>query len=86
MDIESEIRDIKERNMRVASDKAWETSMFRILVVAVVIYVSALLVLLLIGAQNVFVAGLVPAFGFLLSTQTFPPLKKWWIKTFWKGK
>jgi hypothetical protein len=32
------------------------------------------------GNDVPFVVGLVPPAGYLLSTLTLPPLKRWWIK------
>jgi len=49
MDIEQEIRDIKERNNRVESDKAWETSKARKLVIFVLTYIVAAIWLVLIN-------------------------------------
>ena len=84
MDLENEIQQIKDRNIRVEADKAWEKSVFRISVIASVTYVGACLLLFLIHVENFYVAGIVPVIGYLLSAQSLPPLKRWWIQTFWK--
>ncbi len=84
--LQREIIAIQERNLRVEADKAWETSGFRIFFILVITYVIAVLVLYLIGAQNIFLSALVPTMGFFLSIQSLPVLKKWWIKRFFHGK
>lgn len=78
--LEKEIQAIQERNRKVDADKAWETSRFRILSVALVTYIIAAIVLYLIGANNFLLSALVPTVGYLLSVQTLPVIKRWWIK------
>ncbi len=79
-EIEKEILDIRERNLRVEADKAWETSKFRTLCLMGITYVVAAVALHFIGAQNVFLNALIPTIGFFLSTQSLPSIKRWWIK------
>lgn len=80
--LEKEITAIKERNLRVEADKAWETSNFRIFSITAITYVVAVLVLYFIGVKNFLLNALVPTAGFFLSIQTLPAVKKWWIKRF----
>jgi hypothetical protein len=80
MDVEAEIRRIKERNARVEADKAWETSFARRMALAIGTYVLSALFLLAINAQNAYLAALVPALGFLLSTLTLPFVKARWLR------
>lgn len=82
--IEQELRTITERNRRVEADKAWETSFFRKLVLAVITYVVALFLLYVIGAEHIFLSALVPAVGFILSVQTLPTIKRVWVRRFFK--
>ena len=77
--LEKEIQGLKERNRRVESDKAWETSYFRRLTIAVSIYVVVAIVLYMIDVQNALVAAFVPPVGYVLSTQSLPAIKRWWI-------
>ncbi len=77
--MEQDIQQIIERNKRVEADKAWETSFVRRGFIAIITYLTAILFLWLIGNPNPFVHGLVPVGGFLLSTLSLPPLKKWWL-------
>ena len=80
MDVEAEINSIRERNARVEADKAWETSFARRMTIAIGTYVLCAILLLAINAQNPYLAALVPAFGFLLSTLTLPFLKSAWLR------
>lgn len=80
--LEDEIAVIKERNLRVEADKAWETSNFRIFSITIITYIVAALVLCLIGAKNFLLNALVPTAGFFLSVQSLPAVKRWWIKKF----
>ena len=71
---------IRERNSRVEADKAWETSAFRMFSLALITYIVAAVVMYLIDVQNYLLGALVPAAGFVLSVQSLPILKRWWIK------
>ena len=77
--LEKEIQAVKERNKRVESDKAWETSYFRRLTIAVCIYVVVAIVLYMIDVPNALLAACVPPVGYILSTQSLPAIKRWWI-------
>jgi hypothetical protein len=77
--MEDRIRQIEERNRKVEMDKKWETSLTRIGSIAVITYVSVCILLYLIGVPNHYLAALVPVAGFLLSTQSLPQLKHWWL-------
>lgn len=78
--ISETIERIHERNARVEADKAWETSLVRVLVIAAITYASASLFLYMIGVDNWHLSALVPVGGYILSTQSLPALKKWWIR------
>jgi len=80
MDIEQEIQQLKDRNARVESDKAWENSWIRALSIAAIIYVIAGVTLQLIDATKPWFTALVPMLGWILSTLTLTPLKRWWLK------
>jgi hypothetical protein len=74
-----EITTLKERNMRVETDKAWETSKTRVISLCVITYFIASLVMIAIGVKKPFLNALIPTLGFLLSTQSLPFIKKIWI-------
>ena len=80
--IEKEIEIIKERNLRVGADKAWEISSFRIFSITTITYIIASMVLYFIGVKNFLLNAFVPAAGFFLSVQSLPVIKRWWIRKF----
>lgn len=80
--LEEELNKIKDRNTRVEADKAWETSFFRVITITIITYIIAGLVLHSIGIEKYLLSALIPALGFYLSTQTIPPIKRWWIKKY----
>lgn len=84
MEIEEELRTIRERNSRVEADKAWETSFFRKALIAAITYVVASAVMYAIGVPNFYLSALIPTLGFLLSTLSIPVIKRWWIRKYFK--
>lgn len=82
MNMEEELARIIERNRKVELDKAWETSWFRKVVISVFTYVVALAWLYTISDTHAPLKALVPVAGFILSTVTVPPLKRWWIQKY----
>lgn len=78
--IEERVASIEARNARVEREKAWETSYTRIVVVSMLTYFVAVLLFLMLGNQHVFLNALVPTVGFLLSVQSVPFVKRWWMK------
>jgi hypothetical protein len=79
MDFEKEILQIKERNKKVESDKAWERSWTRRISIAVFTYVVAEAWLLIISEPHSWLKAFVPVVGYILSTLTLPPIKKYWV-------
>jgi hypothetical protein len=84
MDTQKEVRKIKKRNKRVEGDKAWEISAFRTVVLSFFTFIVAYLIFWVSGADEPFLGAVVAAIAFFLSTLTIPPLKKWWIKKYFK--
>ena len=80
MDLEQRIQKIEERNAEVTTDKAWEVSWTRRLLLALFTYVIISLFIQAIGVPNPWLSGIVPAAGFLISTLTMPFFKKRWLK------
>ena len=78
--MEERIQKIEERNKRVEFDKAWETSSTRIFSISLITYIVALVLLHIIDAPKPYLSALVPVFGFILSTQSIPFIKKLWMK------
>lgn len=61
------------------ADKAWETSIFRVISITAGTYIIAGLVLYAIGNEYPLRNALIPTLGYFLSTQSLPFLKKRWI-------
>ncbi|MCH8067361.1 MAG: hypothetical protein IIC69_02155 [Nanoarchaeota archaeon] len=76
-----EINLIKERNRRVETDKAWETSNTKRAIITVMTYIVIVIFLFIINAPSPWLTALVPTIGYLLSTLTMPLFKKLWIKS-----
>jgi hypothetical protein len=78
--LQKDIDEIKERNRRVEKDKAWEISLTRKVIIAILTYIVVVIFFLAADLPHPFVNSLVPALAFLLSTLTLPLFKKMWIK------
>jgi xanthosine utilization system XapX-like protein len=79
MNIEQEIKEIRDRNRRVELDKEWETSWARRLLIGVVTYVVVVIWLIVIQSPRPWATALIPALGYVLSTLTIPVVKRWWM-------
>ncbi len=82
--MKEDIEQIKERNRRVESDKAWEISNTRKIIISLMIYIVIVIFLWSINAPNPWLNAIVPTVGFILSTLTLPFFKKFWLKHFYK--
>lgn len=74
-----QLERIQERNSRVEADKAWEQSWTRRVFIGLITYVIATLWLFMIDDNYPWLKAFVPFLGYILSTLTLQPLKKWWI-------
>ncbi|MFH1029668.1 MAG: hypothetical protein V1770_00225 [bacterium] len=82
--LEQEISKIKERNSKVESDKAWETSLFRKILIAILTYAVIVLFFYFADLPKPFINAIVPTIGFMLSTLSVPVFKNLWIKHWYK--
>ena len=80
----TEVKKLTERNKRVETDKAWETSKTRRIIIAVITYSVVVIFLYSIGATKPWLSALVPTVGFLLSTLTLSLIKKFWVDRIYK--
>lgn len=78
-ELKRRIENIETRNAHVSRDKAWETSMFRKLTIAVMTYFFACVFLLFTDSPHPFIGALFPPTGFILSTLSLPIIKRWWL-------
>ncbi len=86
-DLESEIKklrleidEIHARNRRVEADKAWELSYVRTGFIGLVTFLLVFVFLLLIHDERPLLNGVLATLGYLLSSQTYGILKRFWIK------
>jgi len=78
--IEQRIQKIEQRNKKVESDKAWETSWTRRALLMLFTYLAIGVYLWVIEIPRPWLNAIVPAVAFMLSTLTMPWLKKIWLK------
>lgn len=82
MNIEQEIKNIKERNKRVELNKEWETSWTRRICIMILTYIIVVAYSYLIRVyDNIFLSSLVPVIGFTLSTLSLKLVRKIWEKS-----
>lgn len=74
-----DVESLQERNRRVETDKAWETSWTRRVSITLFTYIVAFAWLVLIKEHQAYLKALVPVVGYILSTLSFPFLKAQWI-------
>lgn len=78
--LEERVQKIEERNESVELDKAWETSWARRVLIAGFTYIAIGIFLMVIRVDRPWLAAIVPAIGFTLSTLTMPYFKRAWLK------
>ena len=76
----NKIKQIEERNHRVEGDKLWETCWLRKMLILIFTFVFASAYLFVANTTNPFLGAIVPCVGFLLSTITIKPIKKWYLE------
>lgn len=78
-DLQSEIEQIKARNKRVEADKAWETSLVRKILIAILTYSVIVIFFFAARLPKPFLNAIVPSLAFILSTLTVPLFKDWYL-------
>lgn len=76
--LENRVSRLEERNKKVETDKAWETSWIRKGVIAFFTYLAIGLYLYAIHIPDAWQNAIVPTAGFLLSTLSLPIFKNIW--------
>ncbi|HWB38697.1 MAG TPA: hypothetical protein VG604_00460 [Candidatus Saccharimonadales bacterium] len=77
--LEDRIAKLEARNNRVEGDKAWETSWFRRVSIALLTYIVVVFYLHFVVHISPWINALVPVIGYTLSTLTIARLKSWWL-------
>lgn len=80
MNLESELQTIKQRNVRVETDKAWEVSWTRRGLIAGLTYGVLAVFFMTVDFPKPFLNALVPTLGFVLSTLSLSLAKHLWLK------
>lgn len=86
MNLKERIYKIEERNRKVETDKAWETSYARRFLIAIFTYLAIALYLKFVLGIDPWINAIAPSIGFLLSTLTLPFFKDLWLKYIYKIK
>ncbi len=76
--LEERVAVIEERNRRVETDKAWETSWTRRGIIAAVTYVCAFILLSAMNSASAWQSAFVPVMGYVASTLSLPLAKAAW--------
>jgi len=79
-DVEKRLNAIEQRNKKVELDKAWETSLSRKIIIAVLTYLTIVLFFFVAQLPKPFINSIVPTTGFILSTLSLSFFKRLWIK------
>jgi len=78
--LKKRVQNIEKRNKRVEEDKAWETSIFRKSIIAILTYIIITIFLIVIKFPKPFLNSIIPTVAFIISTLTLPLFKKMWVK------
>ncbi len=81
LNMEETLQAIVDRNKRVEAEKAWEVSFTRRAFLAVLTYVTAALLLSLLGQERVLLLSFIPAISYVFSTLTLPWMKRFWMRS-----
>ena len=79
--LQKEIEKLKERNRRVESAKAWETSFIRRFLLFLFTYLAVGVYLYVINVEDAWLHAIVPAFAFMLSTLALPFFRRVWLRS-----
>jgi hypothetical protein len=78
--LEERVAKLENRNRRVESDKAWETSWLRRGSLMILIYLTIVFYLRFVVHIDPWINGLVPVIGYSVSTLTIGFLKRRWLE------
>lgn len=78
--LQKELDLIKARNKKVELDKAWETSISRKIIIAILTYIVIVIFFIIADLPNPYINSIVPTAAFLISTASLPIFKKIWLK------
>ncbi len=82
--LEREISNINARNAKVETDKSWETSWTRRIIIFILTYLAIAAYFYAIGLPSPLINSFVPSVAFVISTLTLPFFKKIWTKNIYR--
>ena len=77
---EQRLDKIEQRNKGVETDKAWETSWTRRILLSLFTYIAIGTYLCAIAVSRPWLNAIVPAVAFMISTLTMPFFKQLWLR------
>lgn len=77
-----EIENLKSRNQKVETEKAWETSIFRKFSIIIITYIFMVIIMYFLELWKPFVSAIIPTIWYFLSTLSLWVLKKIYLKKF----
>ncbi len=80
--LEKRIEEIEKRNKKVETDKAWETSWVRRLLLIFFTYAAIAFYMKFVLKTDPWFNAIIPSLGFYLSTLSLPFFRKLWEKKF----
>ncbi|MDP3988553.1 MAG: hypothetical protein Q8P80_05430 [Candidatus Levybacteria bacterium] len=83
-ELEKRIEIIERRNKKVETDKTWETSYARKIILMIFTYLAIGLYMRAINVSDWFLNAIIPSFAFMISTLSLPSLKNFWEKHIYK--
>jgi len=78
--LKKRITALEARNRKVETNKKWETSYTRRVLLFLFTYIAIGLYMWAIAVPRPWLNAIVPSVGFLLSTLTLPYFKNWWLR------
>lgn len=78
--LEEEVAKIKLRNIKVEQNKAWETSIYRKLIITILTYVVMCLIMSQLDVERFYLSAIIPTLGFVLSSLSLNFFKRIWIR------
>lgn len=85
-DIEKKLVALEKRNLEKDTNKAWETSKTRRVLIALFTYFVIGLFMSANGVDKPWVSAIIPTMGFVLSTLSLSFIKDLWIKYIYRPK
>lgn len=78
--LEKRVLEIEKRNVKVETDKAWETSWTRKVLLILFTYLTISLYMKFVLRSDPWLNAIIPSIGFYLSTLSLPFFRKIWEK------